>query len=154
MRFDSKKNPASDLEGLLVDARRELVKKDAEIVKLSILVSRLQEETSKLEKEVASLQHSHSTHAPQKPASSLEREVQDLKKLLTKVKQDRDELLIEKEKGFIYGPKNKPQTEFKGVPAEGAINQVYKPNQNSSSGKHGFRDSSFLNESIDFRSPG
>jgi predicted nucleic acid-binding Zn-ribbon protein len=152
------KKTASDLEDLLVDARRELVKKDDEILKLSMRVSSLQEEASRLEKEVALLQTSAPQHSAHKPAQSLEREVLDLKKLLARVKQERDDLMVEKEKGYIYGPQNKrpaskAPTDFEAVPGEGGINEVYKQNRHTSSAKPGLRGSSFLNESIDFRDP-
>lgn len=122
-----------------------------------MLVSSLQEEASKLEKEVAWLRLSEVRETAAKPAPSLEREVLDLRKLLAKVKQERDDLLLEKEKGYIYGPRDKlpaanTRGDFEGVPAEGGVNQVYRPDRNTSA-KVGLRDSSFLNESIDFRSP-
>ncbi len=160
--FYSKKDPKnkteSELEDMLLDGRKELVKKDSEILKLSMQVSSLQEEVSKLEKEVSRLQYSEAQEAGHKPSTSLERQVVDLKKLLATVKQERDDLLVEKEKGYIYGLQKKPPAgknpaDFGGVPAEGDINEVYRQNRISSSVKPGFRDSSFLNESIDFRSP-
>lgn len=156
-RRDANKQKASDTEELLVEARRELVKKDAELLRLGMLVSSLQEEASKLEKEVAWLRLSQTRETASKPAPSLEREALDLRKLLAKVKQERDDLLLEKEKGYIYGLRDKPpaaksHADFEGVAAEGGVNQVYRQDRHSHA-KLGLRDSSYLNESIDFGSP-
>ena len=111
IRMGKKKEPNEeisndDLKEMVDNCRREMAQKDIEIGRLKQSKAILEEEFRKLENEndvLKSKSDSPVNGSGSKQPVAFEREVKDLKELLKRVKAERDDLLLEKEKVLIYG---------------------------------------------------